>query len=189
MSNQPFLIMLAGPNGAGKSTFYSLYLSNRAVPFLNADLLAKKYSIDSYKAAEKIAVLRDELVRQNKSFITETVLSDPVSAKVNFLNATRAIGYDVTLVYIGIPSPDFSARRVSARVEAGGHDVPLDKIKSRYNRTLINLDKAIKSGLHVRIYDNSSIKNPYRFLAEFDKQKLKRQSPSPIPDWAKRIIA
>lgn len=180
--------MLAGPNGAGKSTFYSLYFSERPGPFLNADLLAKKYNIDSYKAAEKIAVLRDELVRRNKSFITETVLSDPVGAKVNFLNDTRAKGFDVTLVYIGIPSPDFSARRVFARVEAGGHDVPLDKIQNRYNRTLINLDKAISSGLHVRIYDNSSFKNPYRFLAEFDNQKLKRRAQSSIPQWAERII-
>lgn len=187
MSNQPYLIRLAGPNGAGKSTFYSLYFSKRSVPFLNADLLAKKYNIDSYKAAEKIACLRDELVRLKMSLITETVLSDPVGAKVTFLKSTKAKGFDVTLVYIGIPSSGFSARRVSARVEAGGHDVPLEKIQNRYDRTFINLDRAIKLGLHVRIYDNTSIKNPYRFLAEFDSGKLKRQTQSTIPDWAKRI--
>jgi len=148
----------ARPNGAGKSTFYSLYFSNCSVPFLNADLLANKYNIDSYKAAEKIASLWDELVRVKKSFITETVLSDPVGAKVTFLKSTKAKGFDVTLVYIGIPSADFSARRVSARVDAGGYDVPLEKIQSRYDRTFVNLDRAIKLGLQVRIYDNTSIK-------------------------------
>jgi predicted ABC-type ATPase len=187
--DKPFLIMLAGSNGAGKSTFYKAHLSEISAPFINADVLAKQYNVTSYKAAEMAALLRKQMVNQKQSFITETVLSDPIGAKIEFLKKAEQEGFDVKLIFIGIPSPTFSAQRVARRVHEGGHDVPLEKINTRFERTLLNLQRAVKTLKSVWIYDNSSSDNPYRLILEYKDQVLVYGPIPPIPDWAKRIIA
>lgn len=159
--------MLAGPNGAGKSTFRSAFLANLDLPFINADILAQNLSIDSYEAARIAAEIRDNFVRDARSFITETVLSDPVGDKVRFLEKASAQGFDVVLIFIGLSSPDLSCRRVAGRVKAGGHDVPTDKLFARYQRTLANLKRAIPLLPRIVVYDNSSYQTPYRLLGEY----------------------
>lgn len=122
----PRLILLAGPNGAGKSTFFESYLSHLDLPFLNADHLAQYLTIDAYTAAKQIARVRDEFILKKKSFITETVFSDPVGEKLSVLENAAQLGYTVDLIYVGIDSPSQSKKRIASRVAAGGHDVPAE---------------------------------------------------------------
>ncbi len=180
--------MLAGPNGAGKSTFYETHLQALGLPFLNADVLALATGLDAYGAAGTIARIRDEFIQSEKSFITETVFSDPVGEKVKILAGAAEAGFDVTLIYIGIESADLSRERVRARVAAGGHDVPEEKLAARYERSLDNLERAIACLPRVVIYDNSSFASPHRFLAEFQLGKLFRKGEGSVPNWASRTI-
>lgn len=185
----PLLIMLAGPNGAGKSTFWETHLKHLNLPFLNADILARETGLDAYTSAKNIASIRDELIERQDSFITETVLSDPVGEKVQILANASEKGFDVTLIYIGIESSDLSRRRVKTRVQAGGHDVPTEKLQARYERSLDNLERAIHQLPRVLIYDNSSFVNPHLFLAEFRQGKLFRQTEgAAMPKWAVSIL-
>ena len=184
----PLLIMLSGPNGAGKTTFYESHLEALGLPFLNADILARETRMDAYSAAATIAAIRDQLIREGESFITETVFSDPVGEKVQVLADAVASGFDVTLIYIGVASPDLSRLRVQARVAAGGHDVPAEKLVARYRRSLENLHRAIQQLPRVRIYDNSSFQSPHRFLGEFRGGKTVQQTNDAVPDWALRFF-
>jgi predicted ABC-type ATPase len=185
---KPPLIMLAGPNGAGKSTFYETYLAPLGLPFLNADNLVRITGLDAYSAAQQIAQIRDLLCEQKKGFITETVLSDPIGAKVDFLaNAVRA-GFEVRLIFIGIADATLSQSRVAGRVAAGGHDVPTDKIIQRYPRTLENLKRAIQTLPDVWIYDNSSYTTPYQLLAVTSDGTCTQRSNNTLPDWAVGIF-
>ena len=185
---KPLLVMLAGPNGAGKSTFYESYLSVLGLPFLNADVLASVTGLGAYEAAARIADARHLLVGRRLGFVTETVLSDPVGSKVDFLAEAAASGFDVQLIYIGIEDADAAAGRVAARVRAGGHDVPLEKILARYARTLDNLGRAIVRLPRVTLYDNSSYEEPYRFVAEFRSGKVHFMGKSRAPHWARRFL-
>lgn len=181
--------MLAGPNGAGKSTFLETHLKHLNLPFLNADILARETGLDAYTSAKNIASIRDELIERQDSFITETVLSDPVGEKVQILANASEKGFDVTLIYIGIESSDLSRRRVKTRVQAGGHDVPTEKLQARYERSLDNLERAIHQLPRVLIYDNSSFVNPHLFLAEFRQGNLFRQTEgAAMPKWAVSIL-
>ncbi len=180
--------MLAGPNGAGKSTFYESHLSALGLPFLNADVLVAHTGMDTYEAAERIDDARRIFVTRRMGFVTETVFSDPVGAKVDFLAEAGALGFDVQLIYIGIEDAEFSAERVAARVRAGGHDVPLEKILARYARTLENLERAIDRLPRVTLYDNSSFDEPFRLIAEFRNGKLHSSSVNPMPPWARRFF-
>ena len=180
--------MLAGPNGAGKSTFYESYLAGLELPFLNADVLAAVTGLGAYEAAARIAAARGLLVERRSGFVSETVLSDPVGAKVSFLADAAAVGFDVQLIFIGIADADAAIARVAARVRAGGHDVPVEKIMARYARTLENLELAIGCLPRVTIYDNSSFEEPFRFVAEFRAGKLRVAADGLPPQWARRFF-
>lgn len=181
--SRPLLVMLAGPNGAGKSTYYHTKLAHIGLPFLNADVLAQQQNIGAYEAAAEVAKMREELRRHQKPFITETVLSDPVGEKVSFLRQSSDQGYDVRLIFIGIDSPAMSLNRVRERVKAGGHDVPVDKIMARYERTLANLERAIQVLPWVNLVDNSSYQHPHRLLAKFRNGQLAFRYEGEIPGW------
>lgn len=184
----PLLVMLAGPNGAGRTTFYEAHLKSLGLTFLNADVLARETGMDAYEAARVVAAIRDGCIERGESFITETAFSDPIGEKVGVLAQAADRGFDVTLLYIVIESSDLSHERVCARVAAGGHDVPAEKLEGCYQRSLDNLERAIERLPRVLIYDNSSFATQHRFLAEFRHGNCERRGDGKCPEWAERLI-
>lgn len=180
--------MLAGPNGAGKSTFYENHLSDIGLPFINADLFANEHFGNqepetAYDAARLAERIRQHHVENANSFIFETVLSDPVGAKVQFLeDAKQDRGFFVSVHFIGISSANLSQARVIQRVQKGGHDVPDEKISSRFPRTLKNLQRLLPVADELTIYDNSEVARPHRVVAYFQNGDLSSLSDD-IPDW------
>ncbi len=182
----PQLVLLAGPNGAGKSTFYDAFLRDAELPFLNADLFAAETGIDSFEAARILDAVRDKMIEERRGFITETVFSDPGGAKLDMLRKAVSAGYDVTLIYIGIASPELSALRIDQRIGHGGHDVPREKLAPRFERSLANLAAAVDVVPTIKIYDNSSVDEPYRHVATFLRGKLVERGF--VPAWARKIV-
>lgn len=178
--------MLAGPNGAGKSTFYDAFLTDSPLPFLNADLFAAETGIDSLEAARILDATRDRMIEDGLGFITETVFSDPYGHKLGMLRRATDAGYAVTLIYIGIASAELSARRVDQRLARGGHDVPRERIASRYKRSLANLKEAISFVPIVNLFDNSSVEEPYRHVATFKDGALEWRARA-VPAWCRSI--
>ena len=169
---RPIVVALAGSNGAGKSTFYHAHLAPAALRFVNADELAHEMGVDAYQAADAAGKIRHALIEERESFIFETVLSDPVGEKVAFLQTAAERGYTVVMCFIGVDSVAISEERVSMRALQGGHDVPSEKLASRFPRTLENLQRAIDVLPHVLLFDNSDLRRPFRKVAEFHKGKL-----------------
>lgn len=183
---RPIIVVIAGPNGAGKSTFYDTFLSGTDLRFINADDIARHMSIEAYDAATLAEGLRQELVAAGESFVFETVFSDPVGAKVGFLTAARARGYHVALCFIGLDSAATSDDRVAIRVLQGGHDVPPDKVRDRYARSLENLAQAILKLPLVWVYDNSDLSSPFRKIAALEEGHMNPERP-PMPAWFERV--
>lgn len=182
LDQRPILVALGGPNGAGKTTFYHTHLKPAGLRFLNADEVARELNMNAYEAAAVVAELRQELVRQQESFVLETVFSDPVGDKLGFLKAAAHSGYTVVLCFIGISGPDVSELRVSMRVSQGGHDVPSDKLVSRFPRTLANLQTAMRELPRVLIFDNDDLAAPFRRVAVIESGRL-IWSADPLPQW------
>lgn len=179
---RPIIVAIAGPNGAGKSTFFEAHLARAGLRFLNADDLALELGLDGQTAAELANRLRIELVEQRESFVFETVFSDPVGDKVDFLGRAAAQGYTVVLVFIGVDDVKVSEQRVAMRVLQGGHDVPPEKLSSRFPRTMKNLARAIEKLPHVLVFENSDLANPFRQVAEFERGKAVQVN-APVPRW------
>ncbi|PQO30294.1 hypothetical protein DTL21_23325 [Bremerella cremea] len=185
LGDPPHLVAIAGPNGAGKTTFYHSQVSHTGLRLVNADVLAKQLNLAPYAAAKVAIKIRDQLVVQRESFAFETVFSDPVGEKVQFLIDAAKAGYDVTLCFVGLASAKLSIQRVAMRVSQGGHDVPMDKLKARHPRTMNNLKLAIPKLERVIVFDQSDLRTPYRYLARFEKGKavfLAKHTPT----WLKR---
>ncbi len=171
LNRRPIVIVLAGSNGAGKSTFYESHLAGSGLRFINADTIADELAITPYQAAEVAAALRTAMTDRGESFIFETVLSDPVGEKVEVLTRYIANGYEVVLIFIEIANPITSIERVSIRVVQGGHDVPDDQLRDRFERTKANLARAIEQLPHVIVYDNSDLNHPYRLSQRYHHGK------------------
>jgi predicted ABC-type ATPase len=188
LDRRPVIVALAGPNGAGKTTFYHAHLQPAGLRFINADVLARELGLDPYAAARAADVLRRQLVEQRESFVFETVFSDPVGDKLAFLKETAAKGYTVVVCFIGISGPDVSEERVAMRVSQGGHDVPAEKLVTRYPRTLANLKTAIRELPHVWIFDNDDLRTPFRQAAVFDNDQRVTLN-EPTPGWLTLLLA
>ncbi len=163
------------------------HLAAAGLLFVNADVLAAELAVEPYEAARLADALRKTLIERGESFVFETVFSDPVGEKVAFLAEASRCGYVVVMCYIGLSGPDQSAERVAMRVSQGGHDVPDDKLQSRFSRTLANLGAAIARLPHVIIYDNSDLNVPYRLVAVFEHGQL-RHLQEPIPEWLRPVL-
>lgn len=190
-AEQRVLVFLAGPNGSGKSTFFDEYLEDLGLPYVNADVLARRLrdarpgsSADELerRAFGEAEAIRGAFLEAGISFCTETVFSDPYSAKVDFLKRARAAGYIVFLVFIGLESAQLSIGRVQQRVAAGGHDVPDEKLVSRFPRTLANLRGAVLLADEAFLFDNSSFREPYRLVLVYEEGQIVNRYP-PLPSW------
>jgi predicted ABC-type ATPase len=184
---RPIIVVIAGPNGAGKTTFFHAHLARSGLRFVNADVLGAELSTEPYEAARLATALRGALVACGESFVFETVFSDPVGDKVAFLEEAARCGYVVALCYIGLSSPDQSVERVAMRVSQGGHDFPDHRLRTRFPRTLPNLQAAIERLPHVLVYDNGDLNTPYRQVADFDHGRP-RQLQIPAPEWLRSLL-
>ncbi|MBM7460847.1 zeta toxin family protein [Rhodococcus coprophilus] len=154
------LDLVVGPNGSGKSTF----VEQRLAPllpgsvFVNADVIAKQRWPDSpeehsYEAAQIAATIRDLLIDQGESFIAETVFSHP--SKLDLIDRAQRAGYVVVLHVVLVPV-ELSVARVAERVVEGGHRVPEEKIRSRFDRLWPLVADAIGRADHATVYDNTA---------------------------------
>ena len=179
------LDLVVGPNGAGKSTFVRLTLA-REVPesvFVNADEIARREWPDdpvghSYDAAARAAETRRLLIEQHRPFIAETVFSHP--SKLTLIDDARAAGYYVALHVLMVPEP-LAVARVQARVEAGGHDVPTEKIIARYQRLWALVADAVGVADAASFWDNARRDGPA--LVAFFEDGFIVGAPS-WPQWA-----
>jgi predicted ABC-type ATPase len=184
---RPIVVAIAGPNGAGKTTFFHAHLAAAGLRFVNADVLAAELALTPYEAARLADALRRALLKSGESFVFETVFSDTVGAKIGFLEEAAQSGHIVVLCYIGLSDSDQSMQRVAMRVSQGGHDVPDDKLRLRFPRTLDNLQMAIRRLPHVLVYDNSDLSMPFTQVAVFDHGQLCHIR-EPVPEWLQPLI-
>lgn len=193
--SQPVLIFLAGPNGAGKTTFFEEYLAGLGLPYVNADRIAvamraadptaQQDEIDR-RAFTHAEALRSVFVEALLSFCTETVFSDAVGAKVDYLRDARAKGFAVLLLFIGLDSSALAVARVKQQVEQGGHDIPDEKLHARFPRTLANLRAAVAIVDDAFLFDNTSADSPYRPVTVYREGQVVWRHP-PLPAWTRGL--
>lgn len=130
---KPEIVVFAGPNGSGKSTITNL-LRPPMLPYINADEIQRVLDCDNMEAAKIAENRREECLEKCKGFCFETVLSTDRNLKL--LKRAKDAGFFIRCYYVLTADPQINVARVASRVSAGGHDVPTDKIISRYHKAL-----------------------------------------------------
>jgi predicted ABC-type ATPase len=136
--------VIAGPNGAGKTTFAADFLPEfvRGREFLNADMIAAGLSPffpekQNVRAGRLLLERIEELASAGENFSFETTLAGVTYVKR--VERMKKAGYRVVIFFLWLPSADVAAARVATRVRQGGHPIPEQDIRRRYNAGLRNL--------------------------------------------------
>jgi predicted ABC-type ATPase len=155
------IVIIAGPNGAGKTTFAREFLPNEAhCPiFINADLIAAGLSpfapdMAAIKAGKLMLKIIGELTAGGESFAFETTLSGRGYAKM--IPEWRKLGYHIRLIFLQLPGSEAAIARVATRVLQGGHNIPEETIRRRFDAGLENFHQRYKQLVDVWLhYDNA----------------------------------
>lgn len=156
-----------------QSQLQQLNISDGCIEFPHQGL------INSYIASITSALIRDSLIDARKTLTFESVMSSP--DKIDVLKHSRAAGFKNYLYYIATDDPAINIQRVRNRVTTGGHDVPDEKVRQRYYRSLDLLSDAIRQAYRAFIFDNSGEESS--LLAEVTPEgEINIQTEEP-PDW------
>jgi predicted ABC-type ATPase len=137
------LYILAGPNGSGKTTTSYTILPDifECKEFVNSDEIARGLSPFNPNSvaltAGRLMLGRiHQHLKNEETFAIETTLATFSYQKL--IEEAQAKGYIVTLLFLYLDSVDLAIKRVETRVKEGGHDIPEEVIRRRYQRGLTN---------------------------------------------------
>ncbi len=162
--NRPKLWIVAGPNGSGKSTLYDSTLIEdfgRSVWIINPDLLTQRIIDEeslsregaNLQAVERIMAWLVASLPVHQTVGVETVLS--TDKYRDLVKRAKSYGFEVCLIYVMLRSPELNVERVRLRVKRGGHDVPEERVVSRFFRSLSQLPWFLEAAHRAYIFDNS----------------------------------
>jgi len=197
----PRIYVLAGTNGAGKSSIAGAMLLEHGVEYFNPDDAAAMIGAAnpgiSLPEAQSAAWhegkrLLERAIAERLDYAFETTLGGTTIPAL----LKRASGVEVRVWYVGLASPELHIARVRARVTRGGHDVPEEKIRERYARSLLNLIRLMPKLTELRLYDNSFEADPEtgampqpQLIVHVDEGKLASVCElASTPDWAKPVV-
>jgi predicted ABC-type ATPase len=157
----PRCIVIAGPNGAGKTTFAREFLLREigVIHFVNADLIAGGLSplrpeLAARQAGRLVLMELTRLAKVREDFAFESTLSGHIYLRL--LTGWRAAGYQITIVFLSLTSPQLALQRITSRVRQGGHDIPRADVVRRFQRSWDNYHTLYRPLAHDwSVYDNS----------------------------------
>jgi predicted ABC-type ATPase len=198
------IYVLAGPNGVGKSSIAGAMFRRSGTDYFNPDEAARRILTANPDASivEANALawnegkrLLETAITERQTFAIETTLGGRTIAAL--LKDAASRGIQVRIWFAGLRTPDLNIERVRARVARGGHNIPDEKIRERYDRSRLNLIDLIPVITELKLYDNSEEADPAAGV-----------SPKPtlvvhlanghivsicelirVPEWAKPIVA
>jgi len=191
---KPVLIVIAGPNGSGKTSTTRLVIKHEWAEqcvYINPDEIAQSKFGDwndpnaVRQAVEYCEEWREQLLKEHKDFIFETVLSS--DSKVEFLKRAKDEGYFIRMFFICTQNPTINAARIAKRVMEGGHDVPIQKIISRYEKALVNAIRVARFVDRAYFYDNSVDNQNAQLIFRTSDGLFAKQYVAELPDWTEKI--
>lgn len=201
------ITVLAGTDGAGKSSIAGAALRAAGGEYFNPDEVTSQMretnpgmsqeQANALAWQENVRRLR-AAIAQRSNYAFETTLGG--NTITGLLQQAAAAGIDVAIWYCGLDSPERHIQRAQARVAAGGHGIPENKIRERYDSSRKHLLDLMPDLATLKVYDNSTESTPVRgqqpsptLLLEVGNQVVRYplavDEIKATPDWAKALVA
>jgi predicted ABC-type ATPase len=203
---RPFILVLAGVNGAGKSSVGGGILRAHGLTWFNPDTFSRALMVRG-GASKDVAdgdawaygkAQLEAAMANRTSFAFETTLGGSTIAR---LLGEAAATHDILMIFCGLASLQLHLDRVKLRVRQGGHDIPEEKIRERWETSRQNLIALLPRLAHLQMFDNSAeaapgadVPFPVLVLEMKDGRVLHPgrgdvAALQATPDWAKPIVA
>ena len=175
--------IIGGVNGVGKSSLTGVLASesNDLGVIIDTDKITASLGGDKIKGGKAAIERINNSLAKGINFTQETTLSG--SRILKTIKRARELDYFIRLYYVGVNSADESMKRIRNRVEKGGHDIPEQDVKRRYNKRFEDLVNILPYCNEVKFYDNE---NGFVEKAEYKNGELITKSKS-IPEWIKDL--
>lgn len=195
------ILVLAGVNGAGKSSLLGAMLQADGVSWFNPDSFTRELVDAGWPLAEANAEAWHEGKRRLERAMTEDTdhaFETTLGAHtIPALLRQACDRHEVTVWFCGLSSVELHLQRVAARVAGGGHDIPEDKIRYRYDASRANLIELMPHLSALHVYDNSAPADAEGrvcplLVLEMDQAGVRYPATAKefalVPDWAKAIV-
>ncbi len=202
---RPILYVLAGVNGAGKSSIGGHLLERAGLTWFNPDAFARQLmtaagcnqqEANAHAWHEGMRRLAHAIANGLNHAFETTLGGETVTSRI--MEAAKS--HDVLIWFCGLSSPELHIARVNARVAAGGHPIPEEKIRKRYPLAQMNLIRLMLHAAFIKVYDNSTeasadgtIPDPMLVL-EMENGRVITPAADDVralrnaPEWAKSIV-
>jgi len=195
------ILVLAGVNGAGKSSLLGVL----PLSFFNPDEAARRIrqelacSIEeaNSRAWEEGRRRLEAAIETRTNYVFESTLGG--NTIPGLLRAAVESEIDVLVWFVGLSTPEQHIARVRARVAAGGHDIPEQKIRERWDSSRRNIITLMPFLTELRVFDNSEEGDPAagtipapRLLLHWRRGRIVAPALSALsetPEWAKPLVA
>jgi predicted ABC-type ATPase len=139
--------------------------------------------------------LLERAIAERLDFTLETTLGGHTITAL--LQEALAAGIEVRIWFVGLTSPELHMARVRSRVARGGHDIPEEKVRERYDRSRIHLIELIPRLTELRVFDNSfeadpeagRAPRPALVLHLSNGRIVKMVELADTPEWARALVA
>ena len=202
--HSPCIYVLAGTNGAGKSSVGGAMFRAEGGGYFNPDEAAARIRRLRPHLSEVEANSRawhegkrllERAIDERLNLAFETTLGG--NAIPALLDSALSAGVAVRVWYAGLSTVELHIARVRARVEKGGHPIPEEKIRERYDRSRLNLIRLMPRLTELLVYDNSRQADPDAGARPEPKLLLHMAAGTMVghcdlqlvPEWAKPILA
>lgn len=148
--------IIGGVNGVGKSSLTGVlkgeYTDLGIV--IDTDLLTAKMNGNKTAGGKAAVKLLSDCLNKGVNFTQETTLSGKKTLRT--ILSARENDYFIRLYYVGVNSADESIARISNRVRKGGHNIPPEDVRRRYEKRFEDLAKILPFCDEVHFYDNEN---------------------------------
>ena len=201
----PRIHVLAGVNGAGKSSVGGEAIRAAGAHYYNPDEAARQIKRSNPQLTQSQAnavawqngkLMLERAVREGKDFAFETTLG--ANTMTELLIQAAKSGFEVHIWYAGLASAAQHVERVRARVARGGHDIPEQDIRRRFDHSRLNLIRLMPHLTSLRVFDNSVDADPEAGKQPIPRLVLRVEQGAVItdakdlvstPEWARPLVA
>ena len=175
--------IIGGVNGVGKSSLSGVLSAENSDLgiIIDTDKITAENGGNRIKGG-KIAIERIEnCLKRGINFTQETTLSGVRTLKT--IQKARELNYFIRLYYVGVSSSAESISRIANRVSKGGHDIPPEDVKRRYEKRFDDLIAILPYCDEVHFYDNE---NGFVDVGEYRNGNIVF-SGEYVPEWLKLL--